>query len=319
MDVPMQNDQAMTRDSLYGTAAESTYAGITSFMRRRYSRDLRGVDVAVSGVPFDTATSNRPGARFGPRGIRAASSGIAWERHWPWTFDPFDHLAVIDYGDCDFDFGSPHSVPESIEAHAEQILNAGSAMLTFGGDHFISYPLLKAHARKHGTLSLIHFDAHSDTWPDEEGKRVDHGTMFWHAAREGLVDPARSVQIGLRTTNDDHMGFQVLDARQVHRRGCEAIVEAIRARVGDNPVYLTFDIDCLDPAFAPGTGTPVCGGLSTVQALEILGGLRGINLVGMDVVEVAPAYDHAEVTSLAAATLAMEMLCLYAARHKVDI
>jgi agmatinase len=123
----------------------------------------------------------------------------------------------------------------------------------------------------------------------------------------------------LRTTNDDTLGFQVLDARQVHRRGCEAIVEAIRARVGDNPVYLTFDIDCLDPAFAPGTGTPVCGGLSTVQALEILGGLRGINLVGMDVVEVAPAYDHAEVTSLAAATLAMEMLCLYAAKHKVDL
>ncbi|HEX4550253.1 agmatinase [Pseudomonas sp.] len=319
MDVPMLNDQAMTRDSLYGTAAESTYAGITSFMRRRYSRDLRGVDVAVSGVPFDTATSNRPGARFGPRGIRAASTGIAWERHWPWTFDPFDHLAVIDYGDCDFDYGSPHTIPESIEAHAQRILDAGSAMLTFGGDHFITYPLLKAHARKHGALSLIHFDAHSDTWPDEDGKRVDHGTMFWHAAREGLVDPARSVQIGLRTTNDDHQGFEVLDARQVHRRGCEAIVEAIRARVGDNPVYLTFDIDCLDPAFAPGTGTPVCGGLSTVQALEILGGLRGINLVGMDVVEVAPAYDHAEVTSLAAATLAMEMLCLYAARHKVDL
>ena len=176
MDVPMLNDQAMTRDSLYGTAAESTYAGITSFMRRRYSRDLRGVDVAVSGVPFDTATSNRPGARFGPRGIRAASTGIAWERHWPWAFDPFDHLAVIDYGDCDFDYGSPHTIPESIEAHAERILDAGSAMLTFGGDHFITYPLLKAHARKHGALSLIHFDAHSDTWPDEEGKRVDHGT-----------------------------------------------------------------------------------------------------------------------------------------------
>ncbi|WP_247841743.1 agmatinase [Pseudomonas sp. MWU12-3103b] len=318
MDVPMLNDQALTRDSLYGTSAESTYAGITSFMRRRYSRDLRGVDVAVSGVPFDTATSNRPGARFGPRGIRAASTGIAWERHWPWAFDPFDHLAVIDYGDCDFDYGSPHSIPESIEAHAERVLQAGSAMLTFGGDHFITYPLLKAHARKHGALSLIHFDAHSDTWPDEGGKRVDHGTMFWHAAREGLVDPACSVQIGLRTTNDDHQGFAVLDARQVHRRGCEAIVEAIRARVGDHPVYLTFDIDCLDPAFAPGTGTPVCGGLSTLQALEILGGLRGINLVGMDVVEVAPAYDHADVTSLAAATLAMEMLCLYAARHKVD-
>ena len=120
MDVPMQNDQAMTRDSLYGTAAESTYAGITSFMRRRYSRDLRGVDVAVSGVPFDTATSNRPGARFGPRGIRAASTGIAWERHWPWTFDPFDHLAVIDYGDCDFDYGTPQSVPELSLIHISE-------------------------------------------------------------------------------------------------------------------------------------------------------------------------------------------------------
>lgn len=184
MDIANRNDQALTRDSLYGTAAESTYAGITSFMRRRYSRDLRGVDVAVSGVPFDTATSNRPGARFGPRGIRAASAGIAWERHWPWAFDPFDHLAVVDYGDCAFDSGVPQSVPESIEAHAERILGSGSAMLTFGGDHFITYPLLKAHARKHGPLTLIHFDAHSDTWPDEEGKRIDHGTMFWHAARK---------------------------------------------------------------------------------------------------------------------------------------
>ncbi|NBF02081.1 agmatinase [Pseudomonas sp. Fl5BN2] len=319
MDIADLNDQALTRDSLYGTQAETTYAGITSFMRRRYSRDLRGVDLVVSGVPFDTATTNRPGARFGPRGIRAASAGIAWERHWPWAFDPFEHLAVIDYGDCAFDHGTPQSVPESIETHARRILDAGCAMLTLGGDHFISYPLLKAHHRRHGPLALIHFDAHSDTWPDEEGQRIDHGTMFWHAAREGLVDPARSVQIGLRTTNDDHQGFQVLDARQVHRLGCEAIAAAIRERVGDHPVYLTFDIDCLDPAFAPGTGTPVCGGLSTTQALEILGSLRGINLVGMDLVEVAPAYDHAEITSLAGATLAMEMLCLYAARHKVDV
>ena len=142
--------------------------------------------------------------------------------------------------------------------------------------------------------------------------------MFWHAAREGLVDPAHSVQIGLRTTNDDSQGFAILDARQVHRQGTEAVIAAIRQRVGERPVYLTFDIDCLDPAYAPGTGTPVCGGLSTVQALEILGGLRGINLVGMDLVEVAPAYDHADITALAGATLAMEMLCLYAARHKVD-
>ncbi|MEN0107453.1 MAG: agmatinase [Pseudomonas sp.] len=315
MDHASSNDQAITRESLYGTAAESTYGGITSFMRRRYSRDLRGVDVVVSGVPFDTATTNRPGTRFGPRAIRAASTQMAWMRPSAWEFDPFDELAVIDYGDCDFDHGQPQLTPGAIEAHADHILAADCAMLTLGGDHFISYPLLKAHAKRHGTLSLIHFDAHSDTWPDEEVQRIDHGTMFYHAAREGLVDPARSVQIGLRTTNDDVMGFQVLDARHVHRHTPEQIAEQIRARVGDNPVYLTFDIDCLDPAFAPGTGTPVCGGLSSHQALEILRGLRGINVVGMDVVEVAPPYDHAEVTALAGATIAVEMLCLYAAKH----
>lgn len=317
MDQAFDNDQAITRDSLYGTAAEPTYAGITSFMRRRYSRDLAGVDLAISGVPFDTATTNRPGSRFGPRAIRAASIQSAWARHFPWEFDPFDLLACVDYGDCYFDHGTPQDTPAAIEAHAACILDAGSALLTLGGDHFISYPLLKAHAKKHGTLALIHFDAHSDTWPDEEGQRIDHGTMFYHAAREGLVDPARSVQVGLRTTNDDVMGFQVLDAREVHRSTPEQIAERIRARVGEHPVYLTFDIDCLDPAFAPGTGTPVCGGLSSHQALEILRGLRGINLVGMDVVEVAPPYDNAEVTALAAATLAMEMICLYAARHKL--
>ena len=318
MDQAFDNDQAITRASLYGTAAEPTYAGITSFMRRRYSRDLTGVDLAISGVPFDTATTNRPGSRFGPRAIRAASIQSAWARHFPWEFDPFDVLACVDYGDCYFDHGTPQDTPALIEAHATRILEAGSALLTLGGDHFISYPLLKAHARKHGRLALIHFDAHSDTWPDEEGKRIDHGTMFYHAAREGLVDPARSVQVGLRTTNDDVMGFQVLDAREVHRSTPEQIAERIRARVCEHPVYLTFDIDCLDPAFAPGTGTPVCGGLSSHQALEILRGLRGINLVGMDVVEVAPPYDNAEVTALAGATLAMEMICLYAARHKVD-
>ncbi|MBS7690940.1 agmatinase [Pseudomonas lalucatii] len=316
MDHSFDNDQAITRDSLYGTAAEPTYAGITSFMRRRYTRDLRGVDLVVSGVPFDTATTNRPGSRFGPRAIRAASVQSAWARHFPWEFDPFDLLACVDYGDCYFDHGRPEAVPAAIQAHAEQILAAGCALLTLGGDHFISYPLLKAHAKQHGPLALIHFDAHSDTWPDEEGARIDHGTMFYHAAREGLVDPAHSVQVGLRTTNDDVMGFAVLDAREVHRSTPAQIAERIRARVGEQPVYLTFDIDCLDPAFAPGTGTPVCGGLSSHQALEILRGLRGINLVGMDVVEVAPPYDNAEVTALAGATLAMEMICLYAARHK---
>ena len=147
MDQAFDNDQAITRASLYGTAAEPTYAGITSFMRRRYSRDLTGVDLAISGVPFDTATSNRPGSRFGPRAIRAASTQSAWARHFPWEFDPFDLLACVDYGDCHFDHGTPQDTPALIEAHATRSLEAGSALLTLGGDHFISYPLLKAHAK----------------------------------------------------------------------------------------------------------------------------------------------------------------------------
>ncbi len=308
------NDNAITRDSLYGTTPEPTYAGALSFMRRKYTRELDGVDVVVTGVPLDTATTNRPGARFGPRAVRAASTILAWEKSYGMAFDPFDKLAVIDYGDCFFDHGRPDSIPEAIETHAYNIISRGPALLSLGGDHFISYPLLKAHVRQYGgPLSLLHFDAHSDTWPDEGG-RVDHGTMFHYAAKEGLVDPARSVQVGLRTTNQDTMGFNVLDAPTVHRQDIAATTDRVRDILGDRPVYLTFDIDCLDPSFAPGTGTPVCGGLSSYQAIEILRGLAGINVVGMDVVEVAPAYDVGEITALAAAHLAMEMLYLYGSR-----
>lgn len=307
------NDNAILRDSLYGTTPEPTYGGATSFMRRKYTRDLDGVDVVVAGVPLDTATTNRPGARFGPRAIRAASSILAWEKPYGMEFDPFDRLAVIDYGDCLFDHGRPETIPAAIEAHAAAIIGKGPGLLSLGGDHFVSYPLLRAHARRHGdSLSLVHFDAHSDTWPDEGG-RVDHGTMFHHAAKERLVDPARSVQIGLRTTNADTMGFNIIDASWVHTHGTGEVAERIRDVVADRPVYLTFDIDCLDPSFAPGTGTPVCGGLSSYQAMEILRALRGVDVVGMDVVEVAPAYDVGEITALAAAHIAMEMLYLYAA------
>ncbi|MCH8117774.1 MAG: agmatinase [Proteobacteria bacterium] len=314
MTVKKDGDFAITRESLYGTLNEPTYAGATSFMRRKYSRDLEGVDLVVTGVPLDTATTNRPGARFGPRGIRAASANIAWMRPYNTKVDPFEKLAIIDYGDCFFDFGRPQEVPDVIEAHASSIIDAGPGLLTLGGDHFIAWPLLKAHAKKHGKpLSLLHFDAHSDTWEDEEG-RVDHGTMFWHAVKEGLVDPAHSVQIGLRTTNDNTLGFNILDAPWVHENGIAATILEARKAVGDNPVYLTFDIDCLDPSYAPGTGTPVCGGLTTHQAIEIMRGLAGINIVGMDIVEVAPAYDVGEITALAAAHLAMEMLYLYATR-----
>jgi|SRR5688572_3467669 agmatinase len=309
------NDHAFTAARPKGPKVEPAFAGALSFLRCRYTKDLAGVDVAVTGLPLDTATTNRPGARFGPRAIRAASSQIAWTRPYGCAFDPLEKLAVVDYGDCAWDHGRPEEMPAAIEAHAGAILAAGAAVLSLGGDHFVSYPLLKAHAKRHGPLSLIHFDAHSDTWNDAAGRgRVDHGTMFYHAAREGIVDPERSVQIGLRTHNDDLMGFNVLDAPWVHEHGAPAAAAEAHRIVGGHKAYLTFDIDCLDPAFAPGTGTPVAGGLSSAQAIAIMRGLAGIDFAGMDVVEVAPAYDIGEITALAAAQLAHEWLALYAGR-----
>ncbi len=269
----------------------------------------------MTGVPLDTATSNRPGARFGPRGIRAASAIMSWARPWPWGFDPLERMAVIDFGDCEFDYGAPESIASTIQSHIDAILDGGAAALVLGGDHYATYPVLKSHVGRHGPLSMIHFDAHSDTWPAAEG-RADHGTMFFRAVKEGLVDDETSAQIGLRTTNDAPLDFRILDAREVHASTPADIAARVRDIVGDNKVYLTFDIDCLDPSFAPGTGTPVCGGLSTHQALEIIRGLAGIDLVGMDVMEVAPAYDVGEITSLAGATIAAELLCLFAANPR---
>lgn len=307
------NESAFTAPHLHTTSADQMYSGALSMFRRRYSQDLSNADLAIIGIPFDTATSNRPGARFGPRAVRAASSQLSWERHWPWEFDAFQELATVDYGDVYFDYGRLNQAPDAIEQTASKILQTETALLSIGGDHFVTYPLLKAHAKKHGKLSLIHFDAHSDTWHSEnENDRVDHGTMFYHAQKEGLVDPTRSVQVGLRTTNDETFGFNIIDAREACATSVEKLAERIKAIVGDNEVYLTFDIDCLDPSFAPGTGTPVCGGLSTRHALDILWGLRGINLIGMDLVEVAPAYDVSEITALAGANIALELVHLMA-------
>lgn len=313
MTVKSQGDAAFLAESNRGRVVEPTYSGALSYYRRKYSRDLEGVDVAVLGVPLDTATTNRPGTRFGPRAIRAASSIAAWERPYPWEFDVFQELAIVDYGDCVFDFGRPETVPAAIQEQAQAIVDQDVAILGLGGDHFATLPLLRAAAKRHGPLCLLHFDAHSDTWEDEEG-RIDHGTMFFHGANEGSILSGHSVQIGLRTTNDNPMDFNILDAPWVHRNGTEAVIERIKEVIGSRPVYLTFDIDCLDPAFAPGTGTPVCGGLNSNQAFEIIRGLRGLNLVGMDIMEVAPAYDVGEITALAGAMLSAEFLCLYATR-----
>ena len=308
-------DRAITTKGNSGMDMEHTYAGVLSFLRRRYSRDLEGVDVAVTGIPLDLATTTRPGARFGPAGIRAASATMAWPGgYWPCTDDPFERLNVVDYGDCDFDYGGSSDIVETIEAHARDILEAGVSLLSLGGDHFISYPLLRAHHAVHGPVSLVHFDAHSDTWR-EDSKRVDHGTMFFHAAQKGLVVPERSVQVGIRTGNDERHGFTILDADWVHAEGIAATVAEIKRVVGANKAYLTFDIDCLDPSFAPGTGTPVCGGLTSQQALGIVRGLGDLDFVGMDVVEVAPVYDSAQITALAASALALQYLCLLAAKR----
>jgi len=306
-----KGDGAFTAVSNRERAFEPTYSGALSFLRRRYTRDLHNVDVVVSGIPYDSAVTYRPGARLGPRAIRAASVQLAELLAFPGGIDLVEHLSVIDYGDCVIDPHHPETVVNSIEAHTRHILASGARMLSFGGDHFCTYPLLRAHAEVHGPLVLLQFDAHCDTWEDD-GKQMDHGTMFARAVDEGIVDAQRSTQVGLRTYNPTDAGFDILTSPWIHRNGIDAALAIIKERAGDAPVYLSFDVDGLDPAFAPGTGTPVMGGLSSWQALELVRGLGDLNLVGMDVVEVSPAYDHAEITALAAATVAHDWLCVLA-------
>ena len=290
---------------------EMTYGGALSFARRRYSRVLDNVDVVVSGIPYDGAVTYRSGCRLGPRAIRAGSTQLAELKHFPFGFNPFDHLSVIDYGDCYLDPHHPQSVFTAIERHADLIVGSGAKMLSFGGDHSVSYPLLKAHAKKYGPVALVQFDAHCDTWPDD-GTRLDHGTMFARAATEGIIDVAASTQIGLRTYNDSDHGFEILTSPWVHRNGIDAAIDIVCQRAAGKAVYLSFDIDGLDPAFAPGTGTPVAGGLASWQGLEFVRGLEPLQLIGMDVVEVAPAYDHAEITAIAAASVAYDWLAVLA-------
>ena len=255
--------------------------------------------------------THRPGTRFGPRAIREASSLQPFDPPYGWGFSPLEEMAVIDYGDIAFDHARVADFPDALTAHIRGILAAGAGSIALGGDHYVTFPILRAYAERFGPVSLIHFDAHSDTWPDDDMTRIDHGTMFYKAVKTGVIDPATSVQIGIRTVNDDPLGVTTLDAMSVHRNGPEAIVERVKAVVGNRPAYVTFDIDCLDPAFAPGTGTPVWGGLASWQAAAILRGLAGTNVVGGDVVEVSPPYDTTGTTAIAGAHVAHELICLY--------
>lgn len=289
-----------------------TYAGVMSFGRAPYSRHLDGVDIAILGVPLDLATTGRSGAREGPNAVRAESAKLSELANFPFGVDPVRHRRVVDCGDVAFDTNLTATVVPTVLGAAREIIATGARVLGLGGDHFVAYPLLRAAAEHHGApLALVHFDAHTDTWPDD-GERLDHGSMFRRAVDEGLVDPACSSQIGIRTWNDDTMGFDVVEAPWVHEHGVAATVARVIERVGNRPCYLTFDIDCLDPAYAPGTGTPVVGGLTSAQALAIWRSLcPQLHLVGADVVEVAPPFDVAGITALAAATLVHDLLCMW--------
>ena len=301
-------------NDLFTKTDYSLYSNSMSFMRRPYLRNpvSTDADLVVLGVPLDMATSGRPGARMGPDAIRRASVNLAWEGNkFPWDFNVFDRAKVIDAGDLVFDCGDAEDFTYRLEAATSEILKSGKTMLALGGDHFITLPILRAYAKHHGEMALIHFDAHTDTY--DNGSAYDHGTMFYHAPNEGLISAKHSVQIGIRTEYDqnDH-GFNVINAMEANDLSAEAIVARIRDIIGDKPVYVTFDIDCLDPAFAPGTGTPVCGGLNSDKVLKILRGLAGVNIVGMDVVEVSPPYDHSDLTALAGATVALELMYAWA-------
>ncbi|SEW13444.1 agmatinase [Aliiroseovarius sediminilitoris] len=315
-DAKTQVDTAFTRDGFKGLAFENTFGGALSFLRRTYSKDLRGVDIAVTGIPFDQAVTNRPGTRLGPRAIREASCLQSPDQAYGWDFDVMSEFAIADYGDMPFDYAHIDKFPAALEAHITSILDQGAACLTLGGDHYITFPILRAHVKKHGPLSLLQFDAHTDTWTDDDMTRVDHGTMFYKAVKEGLIDPARSVQVGIRTHNDDTLGVNIIDAREVHETGPVAVVDKIKSILGDHKTYLTFDIDALDPAFAPGTGTPVWAGLTSAQVSMILRDLAGINIVGGDVVEVSPPYDTTGATAIAGAHVAMEILNLWAVTRR---
>jgi agmatinase len=310
-DAKTQVDHGFTREDLRGLSNENTFGGATSFLRRRYTKDLRGVDIAITGVPFDQAVTNRPGTRLGPRAIREASSLQAPDAPYGWGYDPLSELAVADYGDLAFDYAMVADFPDALTAHIRGILEAGAASICLGGDHYISFPILKAYAEKYGPLSLIQFDAHTDTWADDTMERIDHGTMFYKAIKLGLIDPARSVSVGIRTDKPDTMGMNILDARWVHENGAAAVAARVKEIVGDHPTYVTFDIDCLDPAFAPGTGTPVWGGLASWQAAAILRDLAGINMVGGDIVEVSPPFDTSGATAIAGAHVATDLLALW--------
>ncbi|MCC3770511.1 agmatinase [Streptomyces sp. UNOC14_S4] len=293
------------------------FAGLATFGRLPRLEDVKEANVAVVGVPFDSGVSYRPGARFGGNAIREASRML---RPYNPAQDvyPFHYSQVADAGDIT---ANPHNINEAIEnieAAADKLLDTGARLMTLGGDHTIALPLLRSVAKKHGPVALLHFDAHLDTWDTYFGAEYTHGTPFRRAVEEGILDTSALSHVGTRgpiygksdLDDSEKMGFGIVTSADVMRRGVDEVADQLRQRIGDRPLYISIDIDCLDPAHAPGTGTPEAGGMTSRELLEILRGLADCQLVSADVVEVAPAYDHADITSVAASHAAYEMISI---------
>jgi agmatinase len=295
------------------------YAGPATFARLPRLDEVPHADVAILGVPFDSGVSYRPGARFGPGHIRAASK-LLRPYHPALVVEPFAHQQVADAGDV---AANPFDITEAltaIEAAVTELRSTEAIVLTLGGDHTIALPILRSVARDHGPVAVLHFDAHLDTWDTYFGAPYTHGTPFRRASEEGLLDPERCLHIGTRgplysghdLADDRVLGFQVVPADDYQTQGVAGAIEHMRRRLGDGPVYVSIDIDVLDPAHAPGTGTPEAGGLTSRELLQTLRALAGVEVVGADIVEVSPPYDHAEITGIAAAHVAYELLSVLA-------
>lgn len=295
------------------------YAGLSTFARLPRLEDVPGCDIAVVGIPFDTGVTYRPGARFGPAHIRQ-SSRLLRPYHPELRVSPFANQQVVDAGDFVF---NPFDIPTAVRQIEEQayvLIHPGAKLITLGGDHTIAYPLLRAHNRRYGPVSLVHFDAHLDTWDTYFDTPLTHGTPFRRAAEEGLFIPGHSAHVGIRGslyTSDDlitdaGLGFTIVHCAAFEHRTITDVIEQLRGTIGENPLYVSIDIDVLDPAHAPATGTPEAGGMTSRELLGILRGFDGLNLVGADIVEVSPAYDHAEITGIVAANLAYEFAALLA-------
>jgi len=301
------------------------FCGVRTFARLPYVTTTNEVDVTITGIPFDTGVTYRAGARFGPSAIRDASS-LLRPYNPAVNVDVFGTLSVTDGGDISVVPGYIEDSYERIETGLKPVLDAGVIPICLGGDHSITLAELRAVARRYGPLGLAHFDAHSDTWDEYFGRKYNHGTTFRRAAEEGLLDLSRCIQVGMRgpvySANDyevaRNLGFTFISNTEMRRYSMLEVAEIVRERLGNGPAFLTFDVDFVDPAYAPGTGTPEVGGVTSWEVLHLLRGLRDANFVAFDIVEVLPAYDPAQITALLAANVAYEMLTLVAARHLAE-